>query len=350
MKSSIPENDTKKSTIKDINPKIIVDNFGRVHNYLRISLTEKCNLRCFYCMPEEGNVLSEKSTIVNHLEVLQLAKKFVELGVTKIRLTGGEPLIKKNFDLIIRGLSQLPVALGITTNGIVLDKYLELFTECGVNNLNISLDTLKKEKFNNITRRDYFDRVMNNIIIAEQKGFNVKLNAVLIKGENDDELIDFIEFTKYKNVSFRFIEFMPFDGNKWDTSKVVALQEVLEKINNHYTPSQLIKLVDKKNDTNKNYQIKGYKGSFGVISTVSNPFCDGCNRIRLTANGKIKNCLFSTSETDLLTPLRNGEDLTPYILSAISNKKQVRGGMKSQEDFLDNEKNTQNRSMINIGG
>ena len=341
---------TKVDTIKEQNNKTIIDQFGRVHTYLRISLTEKCNLRCFYCMPEEGNVLSVKSTILNHFEVVELAKRFVALGVKKIRLTGGEPLIKKNFENIIRNLTVLPIELGITTNGIILDKYIELFVECGVKNINVSLDTLNKEKFNHITRRDYFNRVMNNINDCISAGLNVKINAVLIKGENDNEIIDFIEFTKDKKISFRFIEFMPFDGNKWDTSKVVTLEEVLEKINSKYAPDQLIKLEDNKNDTNKNYKIKGYQGSFGVISTVSNPFCDSCNRIRLTANGKIKNCLFSSSETDLLTPLRNGEDITPYILTAIKTKKQVRGGMKSQEDFLDNEKNTQNRSMINIGG
>ncbi len=350
INNNLPNSNLTVDEIKADNLKIIKDQFGRVHNYLRISLTEKCNLRCFYCMPEEGNVLSEKDTIIKHFEVVELAKQFVALGVNKIRLTGGEPLIKKNFDHIIRDLSKLPVQLGITTNGILLDKYLDLFLECGVKNINVSLDTLDKEKFNKITRRDYFDKVMNNINLSISAGLNVKINAVLIKGENDNEIIDFIEFTKNKNVSFRFIEFMPFDGNKWDTSKVITLNEVLEKIITNYGVDQLIKLEDKQNDTNKNYRIKGYKGSFGVISTVSNPFCDGCNRIRLTANGKIKNCLFSASETDLLTPLRNGEDLKSYILDAIINKKQVRGGMKSQEEFLDNEKNNQNRSMINIGG
>jgi cyclic pyranopterin phosphate synthase len=350
MRNIIPITDPDIEAIKESKPDAIVDNFGRVHTYLRISLTEKCNLRCFYCMPEEGNVLSEKSTILNHYEVLELAKQFVALGVTKIRLTGGEPLIKKNFDLIIKGLSQLPIQLGITTNGIILDKYLDLFVECGVKNINISLDTLNKEKFNHMTRRDYFDRVMNNVDLCIEAGLIVKINAVLMKGENDDEIINFIEFTKEKDVSFRFIEFMPFEGNKWDTSKVVTLEEVLERINKKYSVDQLIRLEDKQNDTNKNYKIKGYKGSFGVISTVSNPFCDSCNRIRVTANGKIKNCLFSPTETDLLQPLRNGEDLTPYIVSAINRKKEVRGGMISQEEFLDNKKNTKNRSMINIGG
>ena len=301
-------------------------------------------------MPEEGIELSEKENVLTHEEIIVLAKEFVALGVNKIRLTGGEPLIKKNIEKIIRELSALPISLGITTNGILLDKYIDLFKECGVKDINISLDTLDKDKFELMTRRDYYDRVMSNIYQCILAGFNVKINAVLIKGTNDNEIVDFIEFTKDKNVSFRFIEFMPFDGNKWDNSKVVSLADVLEKVNGSYEPNQIIKLEDKKHDTTKNYRIKGYKGSFGVISTVSNPFCDSCNRIRLTANGRIKNCLFSASETNLLTPLRKGEEIAPYILEAVYPKMKSRGGMISDEDFQDKEKNTQNRAMISIGG
>lgn len=301
-------------------------------------------------MPEEGIALSEKETVLTHEEIIVLAKEFVALGVNKIRLTGGEPLIKKNIEKIIRELTALPISLGITTNGILLDKYIDLFKECGVKDINISLDTLDKDKFELMTRRDYYDRVMSNIYQCILAGFNVKINAVLIKGTNDNEIVDFIEFTKDKNVSFRFIEFMPFDGNKWDTSKVVSLNDVLEKVNGHYAESDIIKLEDKKHDTTKNYRIKGYKGSFGVISTVSNPFCDSCNRIRLTANGRIKNCLFSETETNLLTPLRAGENIVPHILAAVYPKKKSRGGMISDEDFFDKEKNTKNRAMISIGG
>jgi molybdenum cofactor biosynthesis protein A len=301
-------------------------------------------------MPEDGVALSEKESVLTHEEIIVLAKEFVALGVNKIRLTGGEPLIKKNIEKIIRELAALPISLGITTNGILLDKYIDLFQECGVNNINISLDTLDKEKFELMTRRDYYDRVMSNIKRCISAGFNVKINAVLIKGTNDNEIIDFIEFTKDKKVSFRFIEFMPFDGNKWDNSKVVSLADVLSVVNANYTQNQLIKLEDKKNDTTKSYRIKGYEGSFGVISTVSNPFCDSCNRIRLTANGRIKNCLFSATETNLLDPLRRGEDMVPHIMEAVYPKKKSRGGMIKDEDFFDKEKNTKNRAMISIGG
>lgn len=328
----------------------IIDQFGRKHDYLRISLTERCNLRCVYCMPEEGIELSEKENLMTHEEVISIAKKFVEMGVRKIRLTGGEPLIKKNIEKIIVELTKLPINLGITTNGILLDNYLELFKKSGVKDINISLDTLKREKFNSITRRDYFDRVINNINLYEQNGFNIKINNVLIKGMNDNEMLDFIEFTKNKNVAIRFIEFMPFSGNKWNTEKVVTLNEILAAAEKKYSPENIIKLKSKKNGTAKNFQIKGYKGSFGVISTVSNPFCDSCNRIRLTANGRIKNCLFSSTETNLLAPLREGKDLQPFILEGVFHKFKTRGGMTSDKDFFDTEKNSNNRTMIAIGG
>lgn len=328
----------------------IKDQFGRVHNYLRISLTERCNLRCFYCMPEEGIELTERSNLMTHEEVVFIAKQFIELGVDKIRLTGGEPLIKKNIEKIIYELSALPINLGITTNGILLDKYLSIFKECSVKDINISLDTLLEEKFNKITRRDYFQRVLNNINLYINEGFNIKINTVLIKGVNDDEIIDFIEFTKNKNVSIRFIEFMPFDGNKWNKDKLVLLEDILDKLSTNYGQEELIKLQDKENDTTKNYKIAGYKGSFGIISTVSNPFCDSCNRVRLTADGKIKNCLFSSTETDLLKSLRKGEDVKKMIVDGVYFKKKARGGMEKDNDFSNKEIYSKNRSMTAIGG
>ena len=333
-----------------LNPINITDQFGRVHDYLRISLTERCNLRCVYCMPEEGIQLSEKESLMTHEEVIVIAKQFVEMGVKKIRLTGGEPLIKKNVEKIITELAQLPINLGITTNGILLDNFFELFKQSGIKDINISLDTLNKEKFNEITRRDYFDRVLNNINIYEANGFNVKINNVLIKGVNDDEMLDFVEFTKTKNIAIRFIEFMPFSGNKWNTEKVVTLEQILAAATKKYGKENIVKLPSRKNGTAKNFQIKGYKGSFGVISTVSNPFCDSCNRIRLTANGCIKNCLFSSTETNLLTPLREGKNIQPYILEGVFHKFKTRGGMTSDKEFFDIENNSKNRTMIAIGG
>jgi cyclic pyranopterin phosphate synthase len=192
--------------------------------------------------------------------------------------------------------------------------------------------------------------VLQNIDLCEQNGFNVKINNVIIKGMNDDEIADFIEFTKNRNIAIRFIEFMPFDGNKWNTEKVITLNDILTVAKNRFSEKNIISLKSKKNGTAKNFKIAGFKGEFGVISTVSNPFCDSCNRIRLTANGRIKNCLFSSTETDLLTPLRNGENIAEHIQKGILHKFKVRGGMETNEDFFNEENFTKNRTMTAIGG
>ncbi|WP_179021226.1 GTP 3',8-cyclase MoaA [Winogradskyella forsetii] len=329
---------------------ILTDTLGRKHNYLRISLTEKCNLRCTYCMPSEGVQLSPRQHLMNADEIYNIAKVFVANGVDKIRLTGGEPLVRKDFSEILKRLSTLNTTLSITTNGILVDRFIDDFKTYGLNNINVSLDTLNEEKFNHITRRDQFTKAYNNIHLLIENGFKVKLNIVLIKGFNDNEITDFIKLTKDLLISIRFIEFMPFDGNNWNKSKLVTQHEILEQTTHYFGANQLIKLQNEQNFTSRDYKIIGYKGEFGIISSVSNPFCDGCNRIRLTANGKIKNCLFSNNETDILTALRNQESIENYIAKAIYKKLPVRGGMDSFESFNDPKKHSKNRSMITIGG
>ncbi|MGB4080505.1 MAG: GTP 3',8-cyclase MoaA [Bacteroidia bacterium] len=327
----------------------LTDSFGREHNYLRISLTEKCNLRCTYCMPENGVLLSPQSQLMTANEVLHIAALFVQNGVDKIRLTGGEPLLRKDFSEILTSLSTLPVKLSITTNAILVDRYIETFKSCGLKDINVSLDTLNTTKFDAITKRDQFSKAMSNIELLIQEGFMVKLNVVLMKGFNDDEIIDFINYTRDKPINVRFIEFMPFDGNNWDKSKLVTFDEVLTAVNVHYAEVGVESIPNEKNFTARNYKIKNYKGSFGIISTVTNPFCDACNRIRLTANGKLKNCLFSTGETPLLEKFRDGKSIEGLIQHALHQKKAVRAGMTELEDF-ENLENHHNRSMITIGG
>lgn len=328
---------------------ILTDSFGRKHNYLRISLTERCNLRCTYCMPADGIQLSPKSHIMTYEEIYTIAQEFVASGVTKIRLTGGEPLVRKDAALIMEKLASLPVELAITTNGVIVDRFIEQFKKCGIQKINVSLDSLDTLKNESITRRDYFTKVYNNILLLVKEGFEVKVNCVLIKGFNDNEIIDFIELTKAQPLQIRFIEFMPFDGNKWNMEKLVSLEEILKQVYLSYDNKRFVRLNDQPNDTAKNYKIKGYQGSFAVISSVTNPFCDSCNRIRLTANGQLKNCLFSTSESDILTPLREGKDIKPVIQKAILSKKQVRNGMDTLDKFK-NPNSHNNRSMIAIGG
>jgi len=331
-------------------PSILTDGYSRKHNYLRISLVEKCNLRCTYCMPSEGVQLSPREELMSASEVFEIAKVFVSYGVDKIRLTGGEPLLRKDFAEIVEYLSSLPVSLAITTNGVLLDRYIDVLKKAGFNKLNISLDTLNPDRFKGLTLRDQFHRVMKNIDLAIKEGFNVKLNVVLIKGQNEDEIIDFIELTKSTFVQVRFIEFMPFKGNQWDQSKTISLDAILNRVSEHYNTSELERIEDEPNDTAKNYKIRDYQGSFAVISTVTNPFCDSCNRLRLTANGRLRNCLFSYKEQRLLELFRSGASIEPIIAKSVGMKKAVRAGLDSPEEFENYQNHQNNRSMIKIGG
>jgi cyclic pyranopterin phosphate synthase len=325
--------------------KKIVDNFGRPHTYLRISLTDRCNLRCFYCMPEEGIELIEKPNIMSLEEIIDLTRIFRDLGVETVRLTGGEPLVRKNFGFLAEELAKLGVTLKITTNGIMLDKYLDLFQKIGLRKISLSLDTLDKAKSVFITKRDYFERILKNLEKALQMDMQVKLNIVLIKGVNDNEINDFIQLTKEKDLTVKFIEFMPFKGNKWDWSKGVGKQEILDTVSGRF--GNIEELENPRHSTSSNFKVKGHVGTFAIVSTITNPFCADCNRIRVTADGKMMNCLFANSETDLLTPLRNGGKMEDLIINAIKTKKYSRDGMDVK---MDAEHYEQNRSMISIGG
>jgi len=326
---------------------MIIDSFNRVHNYLRISLTDNCNFRCFYCMPEEEYDFTPASRLMQAGEIEELAKIFVNLGVNKIRLTGGEPLVRKDAADIIMGLAKLPVNLTITTNGTRLHEYADVLTESGVRSLNISLDTLQQEKFQLITRRDQFKTVFDNIQLLLSKNFHVKINVVVMKGLNDGEINDFIGWTKDTPVHVRFIEFMPFSGNRWTSNKVFTLQQILGVIGTKY---KITRLQEEKHDTAKKYTVPGHAGTFAVISTMSANFCGDCNRMRLTADGKMKNCLFSKGETDLLTALRNGQPIVPLIYQSIRSKAKELGGQFTADFEHLHAEDIHNRSMITIGG
>lgn len=326
----------------------LVDSFGRTHDYLRISLTERCNLRCTYCMPEEGIQLRDKAEFMTAEETIAIAKTFVDLGVKKIRLTGGEPLIKRNAEMIIRALGDLPIELTLTTNAVLVDRFIQIFKDAGIRSINVSLDSLDESRFNQISRRNEFQRIRKNIDLLLQEGFEVKINAVLMRGENEQEIADFIAWTQREAVHVRFIEFMPFDGNNWHWDKKISYNEILQAVATHFGPESFEALPGKAHDTARNFRMTNAPGTFGIISTVTNPFCDSCNRIRLTADGKVKNCLFSNDEVDLLRAYRQEENLEKLIRTAILQKKKARAGHppftdKSVEDL-------HNRSMISIGG
>lgn len=326
---------------------MIKDTYNRTHDYLRISLTDVCNLRCFYCMPDEDYDFTPEARLMQVDEIETIAQTFVRLGVNKIRLTGGEPLARKDVGEILKRLSKLPVTLTLTTNATLLHRYMDILKEAGVRSLNISLDTLKHEKFLWMTRRKQFKTALDNINLAIENGFHVKVNAVIMKGLNDNEILDFVKWTKDTPVHVRFIEFMPFSGNKWTSNQVFTWKEMLDVVKTEYRPERL---EESPHEVAKKYRVPGHQGTFAVISTMSAPFCSGCNRMRLTADGKMKNCLFSKGEMDLLSALREGEDLEPLIRKNILQKARGLGGQLGKDFKKIDGKNIENRSMISIGG
>ena len=325
--------------------KMLQDTFGRTHDYLRISLTDQCNFRCQYCIPHEDFDFMPSSKLMSANEINSIAGEFVRLGVKKIRLTGGEPLLRKDFEEIVSLLSQYPVELTITTNGYNLQKHLHLIKKVGIKTINVSLDTLQSETFLKLTKRPAFEKVWNNINLLYAEGLNVKINTVVMRGVNELEIPQFIELTKERSYEVRFIEFMPFKNNAWENNKVFSYQEILETIELDYEC-----LAGAPNDTAKKFKIKDYKGSFAIISTMTAPFCNSCNRLRLTADGKMKNCLFSKGEADILGAMRNGIDIIPIIEQCLLSKAEKLGGQLNENYKNIDASVISNRSMIKIGG
>ncbi|XP_057285982.1 molybdenum cofactor biosynthesis protein 1 isoform X2 [Pezoporus wallicus] len=303
----------------------LTDSFGRQHNYLRISLTEKCNLRCQYCMPEEGVQLTPKSDLLTTQEIITLAKLFVKEGVEKIRLTGGEPLIRPDVVDIVGQLRKLEglKTIAVTTNGMNLTRLLPRLKEAGLNAINISLDTLVPAKFEFIVRRKGFHKVMEGIHKATELGYRpVKVNCVVMRGFNEDELLGFVDFTKDLPLDVRFIEYMPFDGNKWNFKKMVSYKEMLDTIKQQWP--ELEKLSCETSSTAKSYKVPHFQGQISFITSMSEHFCGSCSRLRITADGNLKVCLFGNSEVSLRDHLRSGaseEELVQVIGAAVGRKK-----------------------------
>jgi cyclic pyranopterin phosphate synthase len=298
-------------------------------------------------MPNEEVEVTSHSKLMSKNEIVSLAKTFVKLGVNKIRLTGGEPLIRKDVAEIIEELSLLNVNLTMTTNGLLIHKYIDVLKKANVQSINVSLDTLNADTFLLLTKRNHFEQVKSNIELLLQHNFSVKVNVVAMKGINDHEINSFVVWTKNQPIHVRFIEFMPFTANQWHHEKVISYKEILNIISEEF---DFIKLIDDKNDTTKKYKVVGHQGTFAIISTMTAPFCSSCNRIRLTADGKLKNCLFSKTETDLLTALRKNENIEALIHETfITKEKELGGQLISDFTKLDTSV-LENRSMISIGG
>ncbi|XP_053700461.1 molybdenum cofactor biosynthesis protein 1 isoform X2 [Synchiropus splendidus] len=346
----------------------LTDSFGRRHSYLRISLTEKCNLRCQYCMPEEGVRLTPRPQLLTTAEVLTLAGLFVREGVEKIRLTGGEPLIRPDVLDIIAELRKLEglKTIAVTTNGMNLARLLPQLREAGLDLINVSLDSLLPAKFEFIVRRKGerrlpllalhtcptqvllfcpgFHKVMEGIDKALDMGYRpLKVNCVVMRGLNEDELLDFVALTEKRPLEVRFIEYMPFDGNRWNFRKMVSYQEMLDHIRQRWPDLQ--PLVPAQADTAKTYRVPGFQGQVGFITSMSQHFCGSCSRLRLTADGSLKVCLFGASEVSLRDALRSGaseEQLLQVVGAAVGRKKKQHAGMFSISQ-------SRNRPMVLIG-
>jgi len=325
----------------------LLDTYDRVADDLRISVTDRCNFRCVYCMPEEGLDWLNKAKLLTFEEIVRVAAVFVGLGIKTIRLTGGEPTLRRDLPLLVGMLRDIDpnIDLAMTTNGFLLDQLAKPLAGAGLRRINVSVDSLMRHRFSEITRRDALDQVMKGLQAADAAGLApIKLNCVVVRGTNDDELVDFARLSRETGYEIRFIEFMPLDADRrWRREMVVSLPEIveriglsfpLEKINNGVEPATLWRFAD------------GAPGSVGVIPSVSSPFCDSCNRLRVTADGQMRTCLFSIVETDLRAIVRGGgtdDDLAEAIKAAVWKKEA--GHRINEEDFVRPE-----RSMSMIGG
>ncbi|MGE5354084.1 MAG: GTP 3',8-cyclase MoaA [Acidobacteriota bacterium] len=330
---------------------VLKDRFGRIHDYLRISLTDRCNFNCIYCNPQiEAAEKLDKKEILTFGELLRLIRIFTtEFGIRKIRFTGGEPMVRNDIIKFFEALSPIQKQTGfefaITTNGTLLEGNLHALKNAGLNRVNVSLDSLRPEVFKYITGSDKLNQVIRNILSLEEEGFkNIKINTVVIRDINDAEAADFIEFFKHRDITVRFIEFMPFQNNGWKKESFVSAEEIKENIQKRFTLNK----TEDRLQIAELYEVKGFKVKTGFIRPISMHFCSECNRLRLRANGKMKLCLFdpAKNEIDLKELLRNGSsnsDIVKLVSESLNHKAKEHPDIYSLA--LGN-----NNSMQNIGG
>ncbi len=303
---------------------VLKDKFGRQITYLRLAITDRCNLRCTYCMPAHGIDIVDRKELLTYKEMYRITRVLSVLGVNKVRLTGGEPFVRKDFIHFLESLSfnDHLEEINITTNGALIAKHIAKLEELGINAINLSIDTLKAVKFKQITRRDLFKETMQTLDKLLASSLKIKLNVVVIPDVNTDELIDFVELTKNKNLSVRFIEEMPFNGvGLRKTDEVWNMDKIYAKIEKGY--KNIIPLKNKKSSTSRNFKIDGYQGSFGIIPAFTRTICNDCNRIRITATGMFKNCLFDDGVFNLRDFIRKGasdEELKKLFISTVQQK------------------------------
>ena len=300
----------------------LVDGFGRIHRDLRISVTDRCNFRCTYCMPEEGMDWLDRSELLTFEEIERLARVLVErFGIDSIRITGGEPTVRAHLTVLIEKLAALGTDLAMTTNGSTLRLMANDLCAAGLNRLNVSLDTLQADRFLAMTRRDDLDKVLDGIDAALDAGFDpIKVNAVVMRGENDDELVDFATWARDRGLIMRFIEFMPLDADEaWTNRQVVSLTEIVETIGAVYP----LEPVERTSAPASRFRYLDGSGEIGVVASVTQSFCESCDRIRLGAEGQFRNCLFAHDELDLRPALRGGgsdDELADLFRGVVADK------------------------------
>lgn len=325
---------------------MLVDRFGREHTYLRVSVTDRCNLRCVYCMPAEGINVKPKADILTFEEIYRIALVFAEMGINKVRITGGEPLVRKDLDILMRQLSSIPAikTVAMTTNGVLLKGKCQLLKDAGLKALNISLDTLRPDRFRELTLRDNWHDVVTAIDEAIETQFqSLKINVVVMRNRNEDEIIDFVRRYKDAPVNVRFIEYMPFKDNRWQLEDVFSFQAMKAIIEESL---QLSPLPAAYGDVAKDFAIKGHPGSVSFITSMTDSFCGTCNRLRILADGSVKSCLFSNPEINLRDPLRAGatdSELANMISFAVQQKPEAHPPVEQLAAV-------ENRSMVEIGG
>jgi cyclic pyranopterin phosphate synthase len=304
----------------------LIDSFGRVHDNLRISVTDRCNIRCFYCMPETDVQFVERSEILDFEEIERFVEIAVGLGINKLRVTGGEPLVRRDLPVLIRRLAAIPGIrdLALTTNGVLLPDLAEALYDAGLRRLNVHLDTLDRERFRQITRRDDLDKVLAGLALAKKVGFSkIKINAVAVKNLVEPDIVPLARFARENGFEVRYIEFMPLDAqNLWDRSKVLLADDMIETLSREISPLHAVPDPDPRAPATE-YEYADGGGAVGFIASVSRPFCLNCNRVRLTADGKLRYCLFAIHEDDVKGLMRSGasdEEIAALIRCNIAGK------------------------------
>lgn len=302
---------------------LLVDQHGRRLNYLRLSVTDRCNFRCYYCMPEEGINFAPRKELLSFDEMYQLSSLFVGLGINKIRITGGEPFVRNGIIPFLYKLTELDglKEIVVTSNGTLSARHQSALKEMGIRKINISLDSLDAERFHHITRRDSFDTVYNGILGLLEDGFEIKLNCVVAENKNIEDIIPFVELTKNHLLSVRFLEEMPFNGSAFSGYTGWDYQRIYQHISKHYP--DISRLISEDNSTSVNYKIPGYAGSFGIIPSFSRTFCGTCNRIRLSATGELRSCLYGPPAANLRDVLRSGashSELQQILLNTVAKR------------------------------